>query len=167
MKNSINWILIFVFGFVGCRTHKAASTQDISTTQETVVTLQNEEHTDTYIQNDETRTTETEQLLTEDRTTIEYSTPDTAGRQFITRIVMSNSKNKTLQNEIVERFKSINQQTANKMQIDETTSIQTNESIKVKESTKGHTPAWVYFVCSIVLGGICIFIYTVIHKFKK
>jgi cell division protein FtsX len=163
----INCILIIVFGFVGCRTHKATLAQDISATQETVVTLQNDEHTNTHIQNDETRTIETEQLRMEDVTTIEYSAPDTTGRQFITRIVMSNSKNETLQSEIIERFKSINQQIAVKTQMDEITNLQTHESIQAKESIKSHTPAWVYFVCSVVLGVICIFIYIVINKFKK
>lgn len=151
MKHIFLLIFCIFISFVGCRTHKATLTQDISTTEQLAVEVETVEV--------ETTVVETEQVRIEEITTVEYSMPDTAGRQFITRITVKNSKDETLTKAVTENLSNVNE-----IIIDE---IKSTTNTTLKEQSKTRTPAWIYLFGAILIAGVLIFIYIVIKKIKN
>jgi uncharacterized membrane protein YgcG len=144
------FLLIFCISLVGCRTHKATLTQDISTTEQLAVEVETVEV--------ETTVVETEQFRIEEITTVEYSMPDTAGRQFITRIVISNIHDDKITKSVTENLLNVNEII--------TDEIKTTSNTNITQQTKTRTPAWLYLVGAILIALVFIAVYVVARKLK-
>jgi CHASE3 domain sensor protein len=151
MKHIFLLIFCISISLAGCRTHKATLTQDISTTEQVAVEVETVET--------EVQTVETEQSRVEEITIVEYSEPDTVGRQFITRITVKNSKDETLTKAVTENLLNVNEII--------TDEIKTTSNTNITQQTKTRTPAWIYLVGAIIIAGVLIFIYIVIKKIKN
>jgi cobalamin biosynthesis Mg chelatase CobN len=162
MKTKIILLLIIAITVVGCKTVKQAqSVSRTNTTQNSTVKASNVQNNDVSLKVDSSKLTidkgQVSEMVNEETTTTNYSTPDSVGKQHITSVTttkrgVTRNEAKNLQEKKQNRTNLVDKSDfKSDSSVNNKTSAKSSDNQKVVATTSTKTPAWIYIVVVVII----------------